>query len=344
MGNQALQKNPPNADLHISTHGSDWLWTAFAIMLLSDLIMILWAYTRPRGARVFHQIPIIVLTTASIAYFAMASDLGATPIPIQFTRGRPSGTTRAIWYVRYIDWTITTPLLLLELLLGTGMSLSDIVIIMFMDLVMIVSGLVGALVHSSYKWGFYAFGLAALFYIWSGLFLQAPKAATIIGTDARGPYIRGAAYLSFIWLSYPIAWAVSEGGNVISPTGEMIFYGVLDVMAKPVFLFAHVYAMRNIAYDRFALSSGKATEATEAGHHHGQDMTRVAPGGGATGTGVGTGAAAGAAGGGAMGTGAAGTRNMVAGATQPGTTGTAHESSGPGTRPGGITGETTSTT
>lgn len=66
-------------------------------------------------------------------------------------------------YVRYIDWTITTPLLLLELLLGTGLPLSDIITVVFMDLVMIVTGLIGSLVTSSYKWGFFVFGVS----LWS---------------------------------------------------------------------------------------------------------------------------------------------------------------------------------
>jgi len=65
--------------------------------------------------------------------------------------------------VRYIDWTITTPLLLLELLLGTGLPLSDIITVVSMDLVVIVTGLVGALVSSLYKWGFFVMGVRAVF-------------------------------------------------------------------------------------------------------------------------------------------------------------------------------------
>ena len=69
-------------------------------------------------------------------------------------------------YVRYIQWFITFPLLLLSVLLCTGLSLSDILTTLFMGEFMVVSGLVGALVQSSYKWGFYVFGLMGLFYIW----------------------------------------------------------------------------------------------------------------------------------------------------------------------------------
>lgn len=50
---------------------------------------------RLRGTRLFHQIAVIVLTTATIAYFSMASDLGATPVVAEFSRGNTG--TRQIW-------------------------------------------------------------------------------------------------------------------------------------------------------------------------------------------------------------------------------------------------------
>jgi bacteriorhodopsin len=97
-------------------------------------------------------------------------------------------------YVRYIDWTITTPLLLLELLLNTGLPLSDIVTVIFMDLVMIITGLVGALVATRYKWGYFAFGCAALFYIWYVLLSKGSKAALALGTDVRSAYIKSSKF------------------------------------------------------------------------------------------------------------------------------------------------------
>ena len=69
-------------------------------------------------------------------------------------------------YVRYIQWFLVFPSLLLELLLVTGLTLSDILTTVFMSLVYVVALLVGALVHSTYKWGFYTFGCVALFYVW----------------------------------------------------------------------------------------------------------------------------------------------------------------------------------
>ena len=35
----SLDHNPPNADIHVSTHGTDWLWAVFAIEAVSMLGM-----------------------------------------------------------------------------------------------------------------------------------------------------------------------------------------------------------------------------------------------------------------------------------------------------------------
>ena len=108
----------------------------------------------------------------------MASDLGATPVYVEFN---DIGYTRQIWYVRYIDWVVTTPCLLLELVLATGLPLSDIIALIFFDLVMIITGLVGGLVVSSYKWGYFAFGCAALVYIWFILLWPAMRSVSLLG-------------------------------------------------------------------------------------------------------------------------------------------------------------------
>lgn len=93
----------------------------------------------------------------------------------------------------------------------------------FIDEVMIVTGLIGALVASSYKWGFFAFGCAAQGYIWYVLLGPGRASAARLGPEFNKAYIGSAVLLSALWLFYPIAWVLSEGGNVITPTGEMIF-------------------------------------------------------------------------------------------------------------------------
>lgn len=88
---------------------------------------------------------------------------------------------------------------------------------------MIVTGLIGALVQSSYKWGYFTFAMLALFYILYHLCFASLKHASFYGADVRGVFLRCGALTSVLWLLYPIAWGVSEGGNVISTNGEAIF-------------------------------------------------------------------------------------------------------------------------
>ncbi|KAL7424769.1 hypothetical protein Q5752_000453 [Cryptotrichosporon argae] len=283
--NDALHANPIQSGIPqaLTTRGSDWLWAVFAVMLLSDLVVFAWQFSFPRGQRVFHQLGLIILTTATIAYFSMASNLGYTGIATEFNHWTAAGTLRQVWYVRYIDWIITTPALLLELVLASGLPLSDIITLAFFDIVMIVTGLVGALVVSSYKWGFYAMGCAALFYIWWVLLHPARASANVIGADFGRSFLMSTGILSFLWLLYPIAWGLADGGNVLGTDGEMIFYGILDVMAKPVFLFIHLFSLSKLDLSLLQLSSSKYSVGVGAiNPYDAEKASGRTPGGGVT--------------------------------------------------------------
>lgn len=197
-------------------------------------------------------------------------------------------------------------------LLASGLALSDIFLTAFMALAIVVMGLVGALTPSSYKWGFFVFGLFALFYVmcvvilvlsmvtrsltsffFSSVFwgLGSRTSLTTAGATHRRWYNTGSGWITFIWPLYFIAWGVSEGGNRIGPTGEMVFYGILDIFAGPLFLFTHLWALRSLDYTAFGLQSGKYSDYARTGGY-----------GRGTGTGVGAGPAGAGTGTGGMGT------------------------------------------
>lgn len=129
-------------------------------MGFSTICFLALSLKEPRQNRIFYYITSGITMVASIAYFSMGSNLGWTPIAVEFHRSDPRvrGNYRDIFYVRYIDWFITTPLLLLDLLLTAGMPWPTILWVILVDWVMVVCGLVGALVRSRYKWGYFAFG------------------------------------------------------------------------------------------------------------------------------------------------------------------------------------------
>lgn len=92
------------------------------------------------------------------------------------------------------------------------------------------------------------------------LLWQAPHRTFAAGGVLRRGYIVASGYLAFMLITYPICWALSEGANVISPSSEMIWYGILDILAGPVFLFFFLWELRGIDYHTFGLHSGKYTD------------------------------------------------------------------------------------
>jgi bacteriorhodopsin len=213
----------------------------------------------------------------------MASDLGFVPIPVEWQRGgKVSGTLRQIFYTRYIQWFITTPLLLLDLLLTAGVPWSQILFTVFMGQGMIVSRLFAALVPSTYKWGYYTMSLAFYFYIAYVLVIPARRHASAIGGEfSRICNICG-LWLLLLWLLYPIAFGVSEGGNVITPDSEAAFYGVLDVFSFTGFGIVFLWSHREIDPARLGLRTRgydelpAAYNVTEKNGHHTAPATTTA--------------------------------------------------------------------
>ncbi|EHY58312.1 Opsin-like protein carO [Exophiala dermatitidis] len=247
--NNAVNINPftqnnKSVVVHQTDRGSDWYYAVCAVMGVTALAILGLSRLKPRTDRIFFYLSSGLCFVACIAYFAMGSNLGWTPIDVEYLRSdsEVAGRNRQIFYVRYIDWVITTPLLLTDLLLTAGMPWPTILWVIGLDEIMIVTGLVGALVKSRYKWGFYAFGCAAMFYVFYELAFPARRHAAALGNDVHRAFVLCGVLTLVVWLCYPIAWGVSEGGNVIAPDSEGIFYGILDLLAKPVFSLALIYS------------------------------------------------------------------------------------------------------
>ena len=224
------------------------------------------SFGKPRSHRLFHYITAGITMTAAIAYFSMGAGLGQVPIQVEFPRPGSAQVgaagTREIFYVRYIDWFVTTPLLLLDLLLTAGVPTPTILITIFADEIMVVTGLVGALTSSTYKWGYWTFGMAAFGYVFYSLVFIGRSHARALGPDPSRTFNMCGVLTIFVWFLYPIAWGLSEGGNVIHPDSEAIFYGVLDVIAKPVFGTLLILGHRNIDPATLGLSIRDVGETT----------------------------------------------------------------------------------
>ncbi|MCJ1406849.1 hypothetical protein MMC19_000919, partial [Ptychographa xylographoides] len=200
--------------------------------------------------RLFHILTAFITTFAAISYFAMAMGDG---ISLQHTSVKEShkhvpDTTkdvyREVYWARYVDWSVTTPLLLLDLAFLAGLSGANILVAIVADIIMILTGLFAAYGgNDSAKWGYYT--IACIAYLVVVYQLAVHGRAMAISKDAKtGTFFQAiAGFTLVLWTAYPIIWGIADGSHNINVDAEIVSYAILDVLAKPVFgfwlLFTH---------------------------------------------------------------------------------------------------------
>lgn len=238
----------------IGDSGKTVLWIVFIIMLVSSAAFALLAWTVPLGKRLYYTVTTLITIIAAISYFAMATggaiDWHHDVLTHEHDHGIPDTTQdlyRQVFWGRYVDWALTTPLLLLDLGLLAGMSGGHIIMAISADLIMVLTGLFAAFPDTNtQKWGWYTISCAAFLVVIWHLAINGRRAASAHGA-VGGLYTSLAVYTVLIWTAYPIVWGLSEGGRIISVDAEVIVYAILDILAKPVFGFWLLFAHRSMS-------------------------------------------------------------------------------------------------
>lgn len=231
--------------------GSRTLWVVTVLMGLSSLAFYGMAFRVPAQKRLFHILTAFITTTAFLSYFAMATGDGTSFHHIREVQSHKHNIPdtyqdiyRQVYYARYIDWAITTPLLLLDLSLLAGLSGANILVAIVADLIMILTGLFAAFGNDDgQKWGWYTWACIAFLVIIYQVGFNGRHAVANKGTKTKAFVASISAFTLILWTVYPIVWGLADGARIIDVDGEIIAYAVLDVLAKPVFgfwlLFTH---------------------------------------------------------------------------------------------------------
>jgi len=245
--NDALNINPPIGDFHLVVHGSDWLWAVFAVYSFTLIAVIISAYFAKQGEKILHYLFTISLLTGSVAYFTAASDLGNVAVR---TADNTAGT-RQIFYSRYINWFVGWTPVILAVGLFSGVSWATIIYNIALSWAWVAFWLAGALTPTTYKWGYFTFGLLAYFLISASLLHTGSVTAKRLNITRHYSAIAG--YLVFFWLIYPIAWGVDDGGNKIGVTSGWIFFGILDLFTVPFLAIGVLFLSNSWDYRNLSL-------------------------------------------------------------------------------------------
>jgi bacteriorhodopsin len=209
-------------------------------MIGSSIVFALLMVRQPSHRRLYHYVTLFITLTSGLAYFAMANGLGITEIENPPKGDGEEPSYRNFYYARYVDLAITTPLVLLDLGLLSGLDYVTIILLVVADVYMIIATLVGTLAgpsHNIARWGF--FTTACIIFVYQAFTLLTVGTASAKTHSVRvyRLYLSLALYTLVLWLSYPIIWSLSQATNILDESGEILACAVVDILSKAVFGF-----------------------------------------------------------------------------------------------------------
>jgi bacteriorhodopsin len=187
----------------------------------------------PPGGRYFYWITTAITLFAFISYLAMTTGAGAIVLD----------DGRRFYYFRYIDWLVTTPLLLLDLALlalaRLGRNVGLIAGVIGLDVFMVLIGFAAGSSTSAFGTVvFFIISTAALigvlYLIWTRFFAAARSRTPAVA----GLFNRLAILTIVVWCLYPIVFLLGpEGFRAVDQAFEIFLFLILDLLAKVVFGF-----------------------------------------------------------------------------------------------------------
>ena len=208
----------------------------YFIVMISSAIYFYLLSRKPKGVPMYEYVVAILITGWSgVAYLSIALGQGLLEKP-----------DKTIYFARYIDWVVSTPLLLLSLALTamfyqSKINYTLIASLIAADVFMIVTGLIADFSPASTKYIWYLLGLVALVIILGIVWGPLKSMADASNAQLARHYKRMALYLTSFWVLYPTAWFFGASGVgltkgiidtlafIILPIFSKVGFGMLDL-------------------------------------------------------------------------------------------------------------------
>ncbi|MBM7660334.1 bacteriorhodopsin [Bacillus mesophilus] len=177
---------------------------------------------------------------------------GAAYLSIALGQGFLEVQDRFVYFARYLDWVVTTPLLLLALAL-TAMFLKEqkdkalIGSLIGADVFMILTGLIADFSTGFQKYIWYTLGVFALLIILYIIWYPLRKIADSSGLELSKHYKRTAAYLTLFWIAYPTVWLLGPSGlGLTQNITDVTAFIILPIFSKVGFSILDLWGLRKI--------------------------------------------------------------------------------------------------
>ena len=219
-----------------------WLWFYVVCMAAGAILFFVWS-RNPKGVPQYeYAVAIIIPVWSGLAYTAMALGQGTVDV---------GGET--VYYARYLDWVVTTPLILF-VLSSTGMFFrpldkTTIATLVVLDVIMILSGLFADLSGDNpAKWFWYATGCVCLALILGILWGRVRREAYAHNKEIGAAFTRVNTYFTAMWLGYPTVWLLGPSGlGIIDSLTEVALFVILPIFSKVGFSIYDLHELRKLA-------------------------------------------------------------------------------------------------
>jgi len=138
---------------------------------------------------------------------------------------------------RYVDWLLTTPLLVGYTAYVAGLGRKGIQVMVLTDVLMIGLGIVAIVLEPPGQW--IAFGLASVCHLGllGGLYGPVRRSAWKQTPTRRRLGRLLLNYIGLLWLTYPVVWLFGPGLQMVTPTGIAVIIAYIDIVGKVPFVY-----------------------------------------------------------------------------------------------------------
>lgn len=206
-----LPATPPHYQYSHST-GERTLWVVFGLMALSAGVFAVMSWNVPTSKRVYHVTTTLFTIVSALTYFAMATGQSSS-LACHAVRDHHSHVPdtfhdecRQVFWGRYVDWALTSPLVLLNLCLLAGVDGAHTLMAIVADVVMVLGGVFAAYGDESTAqvWGWFIIScLGYLFVVWH-VGVHGAKMVQSKGVRVSRLWSTLTVYSLTLWLAYPM--------------------------------------------------------------------------------------------------------------------------------------------
>jgi len=158
-----------------------------------------------------------------------------------FGVGKVAVGDASLFLPRYLDWLVTTPLLVLYLGMLCRPDRRTYTALVGVDVLVIGSGVAAGVLSEPYSYVAYLFGCVAYVGLLYLLLSVLPRQANLHGDRVSGVFTKLRNLTVVLWTIYPVVWVLGPLGFGLLQAGtEVMVVTYLDLISKVGFVFMAV--------------------------------------------------------------------------------------------------------